>query len=59
MEILGYPRKDGKYGIRNHLVILATSACSSETAKNIASLVHNAVALTHQHEGIVLHGYAR
>ena len=49
MNILGYPRKDGLFGIRNHLVVLATSACSSETAKNIATHVQGAVALTHQH----------
>ena len=49
LDISGYPRKDGSFGIRNHLVILATSACSGETAKNIANHVQGAVALTHQH----------
>ena len=46
---MGYPRKDGSYGIRNHLVILAASACASETAVKIANHVHGAVPLTHQH----------
>ena len=49
MEILMFPRKDGSYGIRNHLVIMAASACASETVKKIADLVHGAVPLTHQH----------
>ena len=49
MEILGYPRKDGSYGIRNHLVIIAASACASETVSKIAGLVQGAVPLTHQH----------
>ena len=49
MEILGFPRKDGSCGIRNHLVIMAASACASETAKKIANLVQGAVPLTHQH----------
>ena len=49
MDILGYPRKDGSYGIRNHLVIMAASACAGETVKKIASLVQGTVPLTHQH----------
>ena len=49
MEVFGYPRKDGSYGIRNHLVVMAASACASETVKNITNLVSGAVALTHQH----------
>jgi len=49
MDILGYARKDGSYGIRNHLVIMAASACASETVKKIADLVQGAVPLTHQH----------
>ena len=49
MEIFGYPRQNGSFGIRNHLVVLAVSACASETAKNIANHVQGAVALTHQH----------
>ena len=49
MEILGYPRKDGSCGIRNHLVIMAASACASETVRKIAEIVQGAVPLTHQH----------
>jgi len=49
LEIFGYPRRDGSFGIRNHLVIMAASACACETAKNIANNVHGAVAITHQH----------
>lgn len=49
LDVFGFPRKDGSFGIRNHLVIMAASACASETAKNIANSVHGAVALTHQH----------
>ena len=49
MEIFGYPRQDGSFGIRNHLAVMAVSACASETTRKIANLVHGAVALTHQH----------
>ena len=49
MKISGYARPDGTYGIRNHLLILPTSVCSSDTASRIAAQVPGAVAIPHQH----------
>lgn len=49
MKILGYARPDGTYGIRNHLLVLPTSVCASDTASRIASQVPGAVAIPHQH----------
>lgn len=49
MKISGYTRPDGTYGIRNHLLILPTSVCSSDTASRIAAQVPGAVAIPHQH----------
>lgn len=49
MMISGYRRENGTFGIRNHLAILATSVCSSETAIRISNLVPGSVALPHQH----------
>lgn len=49
MKILGYKRENSTYGIRNHLAIIPTSVCASETAVKIAHLVPNSVALPHQH----------
>lgn len=49
MKIKGYKRDNGKYGIRNHLLILPTSVCSSETAVKISQQVPNSIALPHQH----------
>jgi len=49
MKIKGYLRPDGRYGIRNHLLILPTSVCASDTASRIASQVPGAVAVPHQH----------
>lgn len=49
MKLYGYARPDGTYGIRNHLLILPTSVCSSDTASRIASQVPGAVAVPHQH----------
>lgn len=49
MDFLGYRRPDGTVGIRNHIVILPTSVCSSTVAANIALQIPGAVALANQH----------
>lgn len=49
MEILGYRRENGTYGVRNHLLVIPTSVCAGETAVNIARMVSGAVAIPHQH----------
>lgn len=49
MKIMGYKRENGKVGIRNHIAILPTSVCASETAVRISNLVDGTVALPHQH----------
>ena len=49
MKISGYARPDGTYGIRNHLLILPTSVCASDTASRIAAQVPGAVAIPHPH----------
>lgn len=45
----GYKRPDGKYGVRNHLLVIPTSVCASEVAKRVADKVEGAVAIPHQH----------
>ncbi|MGO1043049.1 UxaA family hydrolase [Clostridioides difficile] len=49
MKLMGYLRENGQYGIRNHVLVIPTSVCSSETATRIASLVPGAIAIPHQH----------
>ncbi|EHQ88583.1 UxaA family hydrolase [Desulfosporosinus youngiae] len=49
MEILGYRRPDGNVGIRNHILIVPTSVCSSTVAMNLANQIPEAVALPNQH----------
>ena len=49
MKLMGYLRENGQFGIRNHVLIIPTSVCSSETATRIASLVPGAIAIPHQH----------
>lgn len=41
----GYKRENGQYGIRNHVVVMPTCICSSETAARIGDQVENAVVL--------------
>ncbi|MBU5308095.1 UxaA family hydrolase [Clostridioides mangenotii] len=49
MKLMGYLRENGKFGIRNHILVIPTSVCASETATRIAALVPGAVAIPHQH----------
>ncbi|HHV65809.1 MAG TPA: UxaA family hydrolase [Peptococcaceae bacterium] len=49
MKFYGYPRQNGKVGIRNYLAIIPTSVCATTVAFNIASQVPQAVALPNQH----------
>lgn len=39
----GYKRKEGRAGLRNHVLILPTCACGSETCRIVASQVRGAV----------------
>lgn len=43
MKFWGYKRKEGRAGIRNHVLILPTCACGSESARIVASQVRGAV----------------
>ena len=43
LQFFGYKRADGRAGIRNHVLILPTCACGSETARIVASQVRGAV----------------
>lgn len=42
MKFMGYKRSDGKVGIRNYVLILATSVCSNKLAADIANAVEGA-----------------
>jgi altronate dehydratase large subunit len=48
MNFLGYRRPDGKVGIRNHVLILPTCACSSETARVISNQVEGTTGIVNQ-----------
>ena len=48
MKFYGYKRPDGRVGIRNHILILPTSVCASDTTRIIASQVQGAVTFDNQ-----------
>ncbi|HHP4620911.1 TPA: UxaA family hydrolase [Clostridioides difficile] len=48
MKFYGYKRPDGRVGIRNHILILPTSVCASDTTRIIASQVQGAVTFNNQ-----------
>ncbi|MDR0880017.1 MAG: UxaA family hydrolase [Clostridioides sp.] len=48
MKFYGYKRPDGKVGIRNHVLVLPTSCCASDTTRIIASQVEGAVTFNNQ-----------
>ena len=47
--IKGYPRANGEYGIRNHLLIIPTVICSNQVTARIMQMVPDTVAIPHQH----------
>ena len=49
MQLLGFRRENGAWGIRNHLLILPASVCAADTAAKIAAQIPGAVSLPNQH----------
>jgi altronate dehydratase large subunit len=47
--IKGYRRSNGKFGIRNHLLIIPTVVCANHVANRIQQSVPDSVAIPHQH----------
>jgi len=45
----GYRRPDGRIGIRNHVIILPSVACSVEVGNAIAQKVKGVIAISHPH----------
>ena len=48
MEFMGYERPDGRVGVRNYVLILPCSICSSDTARMVAEKVDGAVSINNQ-----------
>jgi len=47
MEFMGYRRKDGRVGVRNHVAVVSTVFCSSTVTRKISDAT-GAVAITHE-----------
>ena len=48
MKFRGFRRKDGTVGIRNHVLVMPTVGCASETCRIISGLVDGAVSFVNQ-----------
>ncbi len=47
MKLTGYRRADGRFGIRNHVIILPVDDISNAAANGVASLIKGVMALPH------------
>ena len=47
LKLTGYRRPDGRFGIRNHVVILPVDDISNAAAEGVASLIKGTMALPH------------
>jgi len=47
MSFLGFPRKDGSVGVRNHIGIISVVVCANDVSLRIAQQVEGAVAFLH------------
>ena len=50
-ELTGYRRPDGRWGVRNHVLVMPVRAAANLTAERIAAAVPGAVAVAHQSAG--------
>lgn len=48
-KLMGYRREDGKFGIRNKVLILPSVHCANKVCENIAKQCKGSVYITHQH----------
>ena len=49
MELQGYRRSDGRFGFRNHVLVVPLSGCQMEVAGRIAARVPGATCFAHPH----------
>ena len=48
MKFMGYTRPDGRVGIRNHVLVMATCVCATDTARIVSSNVNGTVTFHNQ-----------
>ncbi len=47
MKFLGYPRSDGRVGIRNHVVVMSSVSCANGVVSGIGRQIHEVKTVTH------------
>src|SRR3954468_1232129 len=47
LKLTGYKRADGRFGIRNHVIILPVDDISNAAAEGVAALIRGTMALPH------------
>jgi len=47
MEFMGYKREDGRYGVRNYVLVISSVSCANGVADAIGRAVPEAVVITH------------
>lgn len=45
----GYPRGDGRFGIRNHIVVMSSVSCANSVVEQISKTATDIIPITHQH----------
>ena len=48
MQFMGYKRPDGRYGIRNKVLILPASVCASDTCRMVSAQVDGTISIDNQ-----------
>ncbi len=48
-KVMGYRREDGKFGLRNKVIIIPSVNCANKVCENIAKKCRGAVYINHQH----------
>lgn len=49
MKLMGYRREDGKFGLRNKVIIVPSVHCANKVCENIAKKCDGSVYINHQH----------
>jgi altronate dehydratase large subunit len=47
MEFLGYKREDGKFGVRNHVLVMSSVSCANGVVEAIGRALPDAIPVTH------------
>ncbi|MHC4166821.1 MAG: UxaA family hydrolase [Planctomycetota bacterium] len=49
IKLKGYRRREGLFGIRNHVVVMSTVSCANSVVEQIARVDADIIPITHQH----------